>query len=60
MESWFPLAVTVMLQVLGDRKNAPKYFAAIAKVYVKIDQMVQLDPRLQAEVEHQRAKTGGR
>jgi hypothetical protein len=60
MDTWTNLAITVFLELLRDNKRAVKFFPAIAKVYHKIHLMAQLDQRLQAEIEHQEAKSGGR
>jgi len=46
MEFYVDLAVAVLLRLLKDKRGLPKYYAAIAKVYVSIDEASTLDKNL--------------
>lgn len=50
------LAITAVLDLISDRKAAKKAYPAIAKVYVKIEFLANLDQALLDEIQHQRAK----
>lgn len=50
MDFYVDLAITVLLRLLKDRKSAQKYYPAIAKVYLAIRTMSELDLSLMAEI----------
>lgn len=58
MDFWTALAFNAVLQLLGDKKQYAKFGSVIAKVYVKIEKLAQLDQRLTDAIRLQRAKEG--
>jgi len=60
MDRWTTLAISILLAVVADRKEARKVYPALAKIYVKIHMLAQLDQNLQVEIERQEAKAGGK
>lgn len=60
MDTWLTMAFALILALLKDKKAVTKYFAVLAKIYVQIHLAAQMDQRLQAEIEHQELKVGGR
>jgi len=60
MDFYYRLAFNVLLQLLAERKEAKRFYPVLAKLYVRIHFLAQADEQLQAEIEHQEAKAGGR
>jgi len=56
MDIWFSIGVTILLEVLGSRKDSEKKADAIAKVYVKAKRLIESSPLLQNAVARQEAK----
>lgn len=54
MEFLIPLGINALLGVLKDKKQLPKWYAAIAKVYVNIEQVAKVDQRLTEAIEAKR------
>lgn len=60
MNFYINLAISVLLQVVGDIKEAKKIYPALAKIFIKLEIISQVDPAFMAEVEHQRKKERGK
>lgn len=56
MDFYISLAITVLLQVLKDRKQAKRVYPALAKVYVQTELVAQTDQSLMDEIDRQRRK----
>jgi hypothetical protein len=50
------VGITAVLSILRTRKDIRKFESAIAKVFVKIENVSKLDPGLAAAIERQREK----
>jgi hypothetical protein len=53
MDFYVDLAVAVLLRLLKDRRAVANYYSAVAKVYNKIRDFADLDPKLAAEIMRQ-------
>lgn len=56
MDFYIDVAVTLLLRALEDKKNWTKFGAALAKVFVRLERVIEQSPTLRAQVEIQRAK----
>jgi len=54
MDFYFDIGVAVILRVIKDRRNAPKYFSALAKVLVKLEDLASTDPAFARAVKEKR------
>jgi len=43
MDFYFDLGMAVILRILKDRRSAPKYYSALAKLYVGLLRLVESD-----------------
>jgi hypothetical protein len=44
MDFYFDIGMAIILRIIRDRRNAQKYFAALAKLYVELSNLISLDP----------------
>lgn len=51
MDFYVDLAVAVLLRLVKDRRGIVKYYPALAKVYLAIRDLADVDPKLAAELE---------
>jgi hypothetical protein len=58
MDFWTQLAFNAVLQLIGNRKDAKRFYPVLAKVYVKIHLLAQLEPDLQKAIRVQEVKVG--
>lgn len=56
MDIWTSIAVSAILEVLKNRKDWVRNLDKLAKLYWKLDQLVQSQPEIAAAVEKQRSK----
>lgn len=56
MDVWTSIGIAAVLEVLKSRKDWRRNATKLAKLYVKLDQLVQVEPELRAEVEAQRSR----
>lgn len=54
MDFYVDLAVAVLLRLIKDRRSVAKYYSALAKVYVTLMQLAQLDPAFARHVKEKR------
>jgi hypothetical protein len=52
MDFYVDLAITVLLRILKDRTTSRRYYPALAKVFVAIRDLADLDKNLAAEIQH--------
>jgi len=45
MDFYFDIGMAVILRIVGDRKSIGKYYAALAKLYMRLDELRKLDTR---------------
>ena len=50
MDFYVDLAVAVLLRLISDRRNAAKYYAALAKVFLKLRQLSEIDLAFKNEI----------
>lgn len=50
MDFYVTMAISVMLQLLTDKKQLTKWAPAFAKVYVRIKRVAENDPTLAAAI----------
>lgn len=58
MDFWTQAAFSVVLALLANPKRDKKFSAVIAKVFVKIEKLAQLDQTLTMAIREQRVKEG--
>lgn len=57
MDFYFDIGMAIILRIIRDRRNAQKYFSALAKLYIELSKLMSLDPafaravKLKQEVE---------
>jgi len=56
MDFYIDIGIAVILRIIKDRRQRVKYYAALAKVFVKLELVSTLDPQFLAEIESQRNK----
>jgi len=44
MDFYFDIGIAVILRIISDRRNAPKYYRALAKLLFKLSHMRMVDP----------------
>lgn len=55
MELFVSLGINALLEVLKDKKALPKWYRAIAKVYVTIEQVAATNSGLREAIDAKRA-----
>lgn len=50
MDLYVRLALNVLLELVKDRRGAQKFYPALAKLYLALRDLSELDSRLMAEV----------
>lgn len=58
MDFYIDIGVAALLRLLKDRRSAPRYFPALAKVHVQLDHLFEDNPVYQAAYRKQEEKTG--
>lgn len=56
MDFWVDLGVAAILRILKDRRSVKNYYAGLAKVHVRLDQLRMQAPAYDAEYEKAKAK----
>lgn len=56
MDFYVDLAVAVLLRLTKDRRNAHKYFDALAKVYLVLESLAAMDPAFANQVKSKRSE----
>lgn len=51
MDFWINAGIAALLEIIKDKKQRPKWFAAIAKVYVTIQRTAAVDDGLKRMIE---------
>jgi hypothetical protein len=56
MDRWTRLAFAILLEVVSDKRQARQVLPALAKLYIKIDMLSEIEPALRVEIERQEEK----
>lgn len=56
MDFYFDIGMAVILRVIKDRKNAAKYFDALAKLFIKLRILYMADPTFKRLVDQKDAE----
>lgn len=58
MDFWIDLGITAVLRLLRSKKEIKQWADALAKVFVKIEVVAELEPTLKQAIHAQRQKQG--
>ena len=51
MDFYFDIGMAVILRIISDRKNAQKYYQALAKLFLALRDLGDLDAKFAAAIE---------